>query len=39
MSKQGTSPKRVMAALFMGISRHEQMALLGRPQSTGVGLY
>ena len=39
MSKQDTSPKRVMAALFIGFSRHEQMVLLGRPESTGVGLY
>jgi hypothetical protein len=39
MSNQNTSPERVMASLFAGLSRHEQMALLGRLESTGAGLY
>jgi hypothetical protein len=39
MGKQDTSPERVMAALFAGLSRHEQMALLGRLELTGAELY
>ena len=39
MGKHDTSPEQVMASLFAGLSRHEQMALLGRLESTGAGLY
>jgi hypothetical protein len=39
MSNQDLSPEQVMASLFAGLSRHEQMALLGRLESTGAGLY
>ena len=39
MSNHDLSPEQVMASLFAGLSRHEQMALLGRLESTGAGLY
>jgi hypothetical protein len=39
MSNRDTSPEQVMASLFAGLARHEQMALLGRLESTGAGLY
>ena len=39
MRNHETSPERVMASLFAGLSRHEQMALLGRLESAGAGLY
>ena len=38
MSKEG-SPEQVMASLFTGLSRHEQMALLGRLECTGADIY
>ncbi|MGO9603016.1 MAG: DUF1272 domain-containing protein [Candidatus Binataceae bacterium] len=39
MSKQDASPQQIMASLFVGLSRHEQMALLGRLESAGAGIY
>ncbi len=39
MSTKDTSPEKVMASLFVGLSRHEQMALLGRLESAGAGIY
>jgi len=33
------SPEQVMASLFVGLSRQEQMALLGRLESAGAGIY
>ena len=39
MSNHDRAPEQVMASLFAGLSRLEQMALLGRLESTGAGLY
>ena len=39
MSNHDTAPEQVMASLFAGLPRLEQMALLGRLESTGAGLY
>ena len=39
MSNHNRAPEQVMASLFAGLSRLEQMALLGRLESTGAGLY
>jgi hypothetical protein len=39
MSNRDASPEQVMASLFVGLSRHEQMALLGRLESAGAGIY
>jgi hypothetical protein len=39
MSHHDSAPEQVMASLFAGLSRLEQMALLGRLESTGAGLY
>jgi hypothetical protein len=38
MSKEG-SPEQVMASLFTGLSRNQQMALLGRLECTGADIY
>jgi hypothetical protein len=39
MSSKPASPEQVMASLFVGLSRHEQMALLGRLESAGANVY
>jgi hypothetical protein len=39
MSNHDIPPEQVMASLFAGLSRHEQMALLGRLESSGATLY
>jgi hypothetical protein len=37
MSKN-ESPERMMASLFVGLTRHEQMSLLGRLESVGAAI-
>jgi hypothetical protein len=39
MSNHDIPPEQVMASLFAGLFRHEQMALLGRLESSGATLY
>jgi len=39
MARHDSSPEHVMASLFVGLSRHEQMALLGRLESAGARIY
>ena len=39
MSKEDAAPEKVMTSLFAGLSRHEQMALLGRLELAGAGIY
>lgn len=39
MNSGNESPERVMASLFVGLNRHEQMSLLGRLESAGAAIY
>ena len=39
MSDEATQPEQAMAALFEGLSRREQLALLGRLEKAGGGIY
>ena len=39
MSGKNESPERVMASLFVGLDRHQQMSLLGRLESAGAAIY
>lgn len=39
MSSKNESPERVMASLFVGLNRHQQMSLLGRLESAGATIY
>ncbi len=39
MARHDLSPEQVMASLFVGLSRHERMALLGRLESAGARIY